>query len=50
MKERFMLAPNGVYVRDMKHLESYGDIDDIIDLMNRVNKFDNCAVILSKKN
>lgn len=49
MKRRFMLAPSGVYVRDMKHLESYGDIDDIIDLMNKVNLSDNCAVDLIKK-
>lgn len=49
MKKRFMLAPSGVYVRDMKHLESYGNIDDIIDLMNKVNKFDNCAVDIIKK-
>lgn len=49
MKERFMLAPSGVFVRDMKHLESYGDIDKIIELMNRVNKSDNCAVDILKK-
>lgn len=44
-----MLAPSGVFVRDMKHLESYGDIDKIIELMNRVNKSDNCAVDILKK-
>ena len=49
MKERFMLAPSGVFVRDMKYLESYGDIDKIIELMNRVNKSDNCAVDILKK-
>ena len=38
-----------VFVRDMKHLESYGDIDKIIELMNRVNKSDNCAVDILKK-
>lgn len=49
MKRRFMLAPSGLYVRDMKYLESYGDIDDIIDLMNKVNLSDNCAVDIIKK-
>lgn len=49
MEERFMLAPSGVFVRDMKHLQSYGNIDDIIALMNRVNESDNCAVDLIEK-
>ncbi len=49
MHERFGLAPSGVFVRDYKHRESYGDIDDIIDLMNRVNESDNCAVDIIKK-
>ena len=49
MKERFMISSNGFYVRDTKHLKSYRNIDDIIDLMNKVNKFDNCAVDIIKK-
>lgn len=48
-KPRFMLAPSGVFIRDLKHLNSYGDVDDIIDLMNRVNESDNCAVDIIKK-
>lgn len=48
-KERFMLAPSGVFVRDMKHLKSYGTIDEIIDLMNSVNESDNRAVEIIKK-
>lgn len=49
MHERFGLAPSGMFVRDYKHRESYGDIDDIIDLMNKVNESDNCAVDIIKK-
>jgi regulator of replication initiation timing len=49
MERRFMLAPSGVFIRDLKHMESYGDIDEIIDVMNRVNKTDNCAVDIIKK-
>lgn len=44
MHERFGLAPSGAYVRDYKHEKSYGNIDEIIDLMNRVNEYDNRAV------
>lgn len=49
MKERFILAPNEMFVRDMKHLKSYSSIDDIIDVMNKVNKIDNCAVDIIRK-
>ncbi len=49
MNERFGLAPSGMFLRDYKHRESYGSIDEIIDLMNKVNEFDNCAVDIIKK-
>lgn len=49
MNKRFGLAPSGMFVRDYKHRESYGDIDKIIDLMNKVNESDNCAVDIIKK-
>lgn len=49
MKERFMLADNEMFLRDMKHLKSYSSIEDIIDVMNKVNKSDNCAVDIIKK-
>ena len=44
-----MLADNEMFLRDMKHLKSYSSIEDIIDVMNKVNKSDNCAVDIIKK-
>ena len=49
MYERFGMAPMGMFLRDYKHHESYRYTEDIIDLLNRVNKSDNCAVDLIKK-
>ena len=50
MNERFGLTPSGMFVRDYKHWKSYDDIDDKIALMNKVNKSDNCAIDIIKKN
>ncbi|MBQ6628305.1 MAG: hypothetical protein IJH65_05745 [Methanobrevibacter sp.] len=49
MNKRFGLSPSGMFVRDYKHRESYGDIDEIIALMNKVNESDNCAVDIIEK-
>lgn len=47
--ERFGLADNEMFLRDFKHRKSYSSIDDIVDLLNRVDESDNCAVDLIKK-
>ena len=47
--ERFGLADNEMFLRDYKHMNSYSRIDDIVDLLNRVDELDNCAVDLIKK-
>jgi len=47
--ERFALADNEMFLRDYKHRNSYSSIDDIVDLLNRVDESDNCAVDLIKK-
>ena len=47
--ERFGLADNEMFLRDYKHRKSYSSIDDIVDLLNRVDESDNCAVDLIKK-
>ena len=49
MHERFGMAPMGIFLRDYKHHKSYKYTEDIIDLLNQVNKSDNCAVDLIKK-
>ena len=49
MHERFGMAPMGMFLRDYKHHKSYKYTEDIIDLLNQVNKSDNCAVDLIKK-
>lgn len=47
--ERFGLADNEMFLRDYKHMNSYSRIDDIVNLLNRVDESDNCAVELIKK-
>lgn len=47
--ERFGLADNEMFLRDYKHMKSYSSIDDIVNLLNRVDESDNCAVDLIKK-
>ena len=47
--ERFALADNEMFLRDFKHMKSYSTIDGLVDLLNRVDASDNCAVDLIKK-
>lgn len=47
--ERFALADNEMFLRDYKHRNSYSTIDELVDLLNRVDTSDNCAVDLIKK-
>ena len=47
--ERFGLADNEMFLRDYKHMNSYSSIDELVDLLNRVDVSDNCAVDLIKK-
>ena len=47
--ERFALADNEMFLRDFKHMNSYSTIDELVDLLNRVDASDNCAVDLIKK-
>lgn len=49
MEKRFALADNEMFMRDFKHMESYSSIDDIIILLNRVDKWDNRAVDLIRE-
>ena len=47
--ERFALADNEMFLRDFKHMNSYSTIDELVDLLNRVDESDNTAVDLIKK-